>query len=262
MDRWLARVERRFGRYALPNFTYYLIGAQVIVFGLGLMHPELIQMLQLDADKVMEGQVWRLVTWLAIPMSMSPFFALFVLLWFWTIGSSLEAEWGSFKYEVYWLVGILGTTIVGFALRVPVGNGHLIGSLFLAFATLWPNYTIYLFFILPVKVKYLALLDGAFILYSVGTYHGWQKAVPLIAVANYLIFFAPTLLQLLSGASKIARRAPARWQFQKDARPVERARRCAICGITNSDPNNEFRICGCEKCKVPTEYCLAHAQNH
>ena len=262
MDRLVARLERRFGRYAIENFTYYLVAAQVIVLVLSIVQPALVDMLRLDTGLVLQGQVWRLVTWLAIPVSLSPFWALFAIYWMWMVGSALEAEWGSFKYEVYWLIGILGTTLFGFAVRVPVGNEHLVGSLFLAFATLWPDYIINVFFILPIPVKYLALVDGAYILASIGMYQGWQKVVPLIAVANYLLFFTPTLIGLLSSAQRHAADAPRRWKFHRDSRAVSRPRRCALCGITDENPATEFRICGCDKCKTPTEFCLEHAYKH
>lgn len=264
MERFLSSLERRYGRYAPGNLTYILVAIQAFVFVLNLVRPGFTDILALDADKVMHGQVWRLVTYLAIPPSDSPVWVIFALYWLYTMGTALEAEWGAFRYAFYWLVGMVGTTVFAFGLHIPATNAYLLMSLFLAFATLWPEYRLMVLFIIPVPVKWLALLDGAALLFMVGTLDGFTRVLPLIAVANYLLFFLPTLVAVLRSGALQASRARALRRFKPEEEDLRvPARRCASCGVTNADPKIEFRVCSCEKCGGrPTEFCLDHARNH
>jgi hypothetical protein len=196
-------------------------------------------------------------------VSMSPIWVLFALYWLYTRGTALEAQWGAFRYQLYWGLGALCTVIAGFALETPVDNVYLMMSLFLAFATLWPDYQILVFFILPVKVKWLALLDAAGLLAQVARLPGWEKIVPLVAVANYLLFFGRPLLDMISRQSYQAGRAREFRLFKARTEAAVRQRKCARCGLTDADPGAEFRICDCDKCGgKPTEYCLTHALDH
>jgi hypothetical protein len=132
-------------------------------------------------------------------------------------------------------------------------------SLFLAFATLWPDYELRIFLILPVRVKWLALLDAAVIAGSVGFGSGWHRLVPLAAVGNYLLFFGPTLYDKLRGFVREGGRARARFRQAAATGP----RRCAICGVSADDPDVDIRVCSCETCGGKNrDLCLAHARNH
>jgi len=264
MDRLLARLERRFGRYALDNVTWYLVGLQGFVFAVTLVKPELLEALSLDPHKVIaEHQYHRLVTWLFIPISTSPIWVLFALYFLHTMGTALEGQWGAFRYQVYWLIGAVGTLVAGFALDAPIDNRYLMMSLFLAFATLWPDYEIMLFMIVPIRVKWLAYLDAAVLLGQIGTLPGWQRIIPLVAVANYLLFFGRALLDGLGKRSAEAGRARARRRFDTRSAEGVRQRVCARCGVTSADPAVEFRVCDCERCGgKATDFCLPHALEH
>lgn len=264
MERFLNRLERRYGRYALGNLTYYLVGLQCLGFFIFMARPDLTDRLYLDVDAIRAGEYWRLFTWLAVPISTSPFWVLFALYWLYMMGTSLEAQWGAFKYQLYWLVGIFATAATAYVTHIPATNTALIMSLFLAFATLWPDYTILVFFILPVRVKWLALLDGAFILYQVALLPGWAKILPLVGIANYLLFFGGSLIGMARRGVKQSGRAR---EFQSWKRAAEEGRRgvrrCALCGITDENPSVEFRVCSCERCGgVLRDLCLEHARNH
>lgn len=264
MDRLLARLERTFGRYAIHGLTYGIIVAQAFVFIVEMTHPGFTAMLTMDRGLILHGQVWRLITYLAIPASTSPIWFLFAAYWLHLIGTSLEAHWGSFRYQIYWLVGMLLTTAVTFAFDVPATNVYLLMSLFLAFATLFPDFEIRVLLVIPVKVKWLALLDGIGILAMVGMESGLRKLVPLLAIGNYLLFFAPTLVnQVKSGAFR-AKRSGALEAYKRAAAVPEPARRvCKTCGLTDEDRSVDFRVCVCEKCGgKPTDFCLEHARNH
>src|SRR4051794_18128817 len=154
MDRLLARLEKRLGKFAIVNLTSFIVGGMGIVFFLSLARPDYQSLLQLDLHKVREGQVWRLVTYLCLPHQAWMIWALFALYWTWLIGSNLENEWGPFKFNAFYVIGMLGTTAAAAISGHAEGNFWLNSSLFLAFATVFPNYQIMLFFVLPVKVKW------------------------------------------------------------------------------------------------------------
>ncbi len=264
MDRLLARLERRFGRYAPSGLTYYLVAAQAVVFVLEMLHPGFSQTLMLSRGLVMQGQVWRLVTYLFIPPSTSVIWVLFALYWLHLIGTSLEDQWGSFRYLLYWVIGMVLTTITAFAFDLPASNVYLLMSLFLAFATLFPEYEIRIFLIIPVRVKWLALIDGAALLGMMGMAHGLERLVPVMAVGNYLLFFSGTLVRMLkSGAFRARRVGAVRAHREETDSPVKSRRVCATCGVTSDDLSIDFRVCTCEKCGgKPTDFCLKHARNH
>jgi membrane associated rhomboid family serine protease len=160
MERWLAALERRYGRHLPGNLTYWLVGLMGAMFVMDLFAPGFSEVLRLDADKVMQGQVWRLFTYLILPPSSSPIWVVFALFWLYRMGTTLESDWGAAKYVVWWVVGMICTTIAAFAFHLPGTNGYLLMALFLAYATLYPEERILVFFIIPVPIKWLALLDG------------------------------------------------------------------------------------------------------
>ncbi|MBF0492364.1 MAG: hypothetical protein HQM15_06240 [Deltaproteobacteria bacterium] len=263
MQKLLAKLERKYGRYAPANLTYYLIGIQGIVFFFEMMKPGFQSILVLNSDLILQGQYWRLITWLVIPPSRSPLFFIFALYWLYVMGTYLESHWGAFSYLLYWLVGWVGSTIVAFVLHVSLDNTYILMSLFLAFATLWPDFQLMLFFIFPVPVKWLAIVDAILILSMAAMLEGWQKLIPIAVLANYLLFFGPHLFNLLRGFSREGFRAGVRHQFKQNQKSVENEKRsCALCGVTSDDPSQEFRMCDCEKCGEPKEFCLKHVWEH
>jgi hypothetical protein len=265
VERLLARLERRFGRHAPGNLTYALVAAQVGGLVLGLAAPDKLALLSFDIDAILAGEVWRLVTWLAIPPSLSPFWALFSLYWLYLIGTSLESQWGAFKFLVYWLVGIVGTIGAAALAHAQASNTVFLMTLFLAFATLWPDYEIRVFFVLPVKVKWLAYIDAALLVQYVFARDGWAMLLPLAGVANYLLFFGTVLWDRVRGFGRRASRAGARSRMRDATADSTHAsqRRCAICGASNADPLVELRVCDCERCGgVRRDLCLPHMRNH
>ena len=264
IDRALARLERRYGRYALGNLTYFLVAAQGFGFIIALVRPDLVERMALDVERVRAGEAWRLLTWLAYPLSTSPIWVLFALYWLFTVGTSLEQHWGAFRYQVYWLLGVALSVTVALVGGVPVTPQALIMSLFLAFATVWPDYEIRVFMILPVKVKWLALLDAAFLLYVIATAHGWERLIPLVAIGNYLLFFGGTLAALVRTMVRQGARAGARSRFAAArADRVSAVRTCAVCGVTDEDRSIEFRVCDCERCGGKLRnLCITHARDH
>ena len=265
VERLLARLERRFGRYAPGNLTYGLIAAQLMGLVLGLAAPEKAQLLGFDIDLIRQGEVWRVFTWLAIPPSYSPLWALFGLYWLYFLGTSLEGEWGAFKFLVYWSCGALGTMLAASIAHAPADSTVFLMTLFLAVATLWPEQEIRVFLAIPVQLKWLGLLDGAYLIWYTLSQPGFAMLLPILAVGNYLLFFHQTLLGLVRRYGQRAGRAGARQHFRgaRDGAELPVVRRCAICGASNQDPEVEIRVCDCPKCGgARRDLCLPHARNH
>jgi hypothetical protein len=230
---------------------------------LSLAKPGFAEMLMLDPEAVRAGQYWRLFSYIFVPVTFSPLWAIFALYWLYTMGTALEAQWGAFKYQLYWLSGMVMTAGYAFAFDIPASNGYLIMSLFLAFATLWPTYEIVVFFVIPVQVRILAWLDVALLAWAVYQAYGWERLLPVLAVANYLLFFGEHLVAQLRGRAVQAARKQERRAFAAPESALPEIRRCAMCGVTSlDDPNMDFRVCTCAKHDGPTELCITHARNH
>ncbi len=267
MDRLLSRLERRFGKLAIENLPAFIVGGMGIVFVLSQVRPAFLALLALDIHAVREGQVWRLVTYLFIPQATSLFWILISLYWVYWIGSSLEAQWGSFKLNAYYLIGMLGTTVAAIITGMPQANTYLNYSLLFAFATLFPDYEIRLFLFLPIRMKWLGWLSFAFVAYEF-VQGGWGvKGAIIAALANYLLFFAGHIVYVARGSRVQMRQAARRASsVPPPAALGNNARACAICGAREVD-GTDIRVCGCEKCKEATSggtraLCLEHARNH
>ena len=193
---WLDKVERKMRWFVVPNLMMLLSGLMLAVFLLELALPEeaVSQYLWLDWNAVRAGQLWRVLSFLILPPASSPFFLLFSLYFFCLMGNGLESQWGTSKFTLFYTVGALGT-IIGSLFTGFATNQYLNLSLFLAFAAIYPNYTVMVFFILPVKVKYLALLDVLLYLYLFFQI-GWPERVALLlSLANVLLFFSPDIFR-------------------------------------------------------------------
>lgn len=260
MDRLLARLERKLGRFAIEGLIRYIVGGMAIVFVLGLVRPEFVGMLELVPQLALR-QPWRLVTFLFIPQTWSLLWVFFSLYFTWLVGSSLESEWGSFKFNVYYLLGAIGTAGAAWITGDPQGSFWLHTSLFFAFATVFPNYELFLFFILRVKVKWLALLSFVFVLFQFVQGDLGVKAAIGVALGNYLLFFSGHLVGLLRRRRLEVRQAARRASFRPAAPEPTSSRACAICGARQDD-GADIRVCSCEKCGGPRDLCLEHARNH
>lgn len=256
--KWLNNLERKYGRYAISGLMKYIVAANLAVFLLEIINPGLEANLMLIPEAVMAGQVWRLVTFILIPPATSAFWILFTLYFYFIIGMGLEQAWGSFKFNIYYLVGMIATIIVSLVGGSPATGVFINLTLFLAFASIYPNHEVLLFFILPVKVKYLGILNAVllaqqFIMGGVGI-----KLMILASLANYFIFFGKDFIELFKTQKKV-KKNKAKFKVIEMKDYVRH--RCTVCGITErDDPNMEFRYCS--KCSGHKEYCMNHLKNH
>jgi hypothetical protein len=259
MDRLLARLERRIGRFAIPHLIYYVVAGMLLVWVLAMSRPEVLDRLDLDMGAVRRGEVWRLVTFLFIPDGTS--YRVLINIYFtWWVGSSLDQHWGAFKFNVYYLIGVLGTIAVA-TLAGGQSNIWLDASLFLAFATLFPDAVILLFFILPIKVKWLGMLAAVGIGYFFVIGDWGVRGAILVSLGNYVLFFSGHWWDAWKRRGVIVRQKARRREIESDV-PVLGNRVCAICGAREAD-GTDIRVCSCEKCGgKPTALCLAHSRNH
>jgi hypothetical protein len=268
MERFLARLERKLGRFAIPNLTYVLVAGMAAVYVLSMLKPEFEKALILDVGAIKQGQVWRLFTYLFLPPSADmcglprPIVMLFALYFIWLMGTNLESEWGSFKYNMFWLVGMIGTTASALIAGGGATNQYLGATLFLAFATLFPDFQVLFMFIIPVKVKWLAIVSaiGLVVSFLGGTW--MARAAILAATGNYVLFFAGHWGSFFKERRVVVRQRARRASMAEPERPKTGGRTCAICGASEAE-GADIRVCSCEKCGgVPRTLCLPHARNH
>ncbi|MCI0411205.1 hypothetical protein L0222_00215 [bacterium] len=258
--RILDRLERRFGNSGIPNVTLVLILAQVSVYIISKPQPEILNAFHLLPGLVLQGQVWRLLSFLAVPPVTNPIFAFFFWYLFYLMGNSLEHYWGTFRYNVFLLVGYLATVAAAFLFpEAQASNGFLQGSVFLAFAFLNPDFVLYIFFILPVKIKWLALLTWLSYGYILIT-GAWNiKLLVLASICNFLLFFWTDIKdRVRTGRRHMASQSSKFANTKSEKQPFHR---CVICGITDiSHPDMDFRYC--TECAGTPGYCADHLQGH
>ena len=273
MKNLLDKMERRFGRYAIRNLTMYLLAGYAIGYLLSFTMPQLLTYFTLEPALILKGQVWRLLSWVIIPPNDNIIFVIFMMLLYYSLGNTLESYWGAFRYNVYIFSGILFTVIGAFIVNGLIGGITGFGSLystyyinmsiFLACASIMPDYQLLLYGIIPVKMKWLAILDV--VLLAVDAVQGGLiiRIVIIASLLNFIIFFFCN--RNLRGHSP--KQAVRRKKFQKQiSRPQNQyaggaKHRCAVCGRTELDDSTlEFRYCS--KCNGNYEYCQDHLFTH
>jgi len=257
---WLNKLERRLEPYAISNFTLYLVIGQTFVFLTTMLGLLDINKCLLVPYLVTHGEPWRLLTFAFIPPNTSWLFIAFALYLFYLFGTSLEQYWGALRYNLFLLTGYLLTVGLAFVTPYAIATNLFIGgAVFLAFAYLNPDFVMYIFFILPVKIKWLGLLAWVGYAWTFFT-GGWSAKFSIIAaVGNFLLFFAHDLwLSIKLGRRRMQTQAKS---FSQERGEGEPRHVCHICGKTDlSNPELDFRYCS--KCAGDQCYCPEHLRNH
>ena len=296
---WLNKLERKFGRYAVPNLIVYLIGAYSVGFVLNMVAPNILGFLNFQPYYILHGQIWRLITWILMPTDSNIIFLLIMMMFYYQLGTALERAWGTFRFNAYIIGGILLTEVGSllaygliylfmggsFAHTASTMMGQMIStsyinmSIFLAFATLYPDMQVLLYFIIPIKMKWMAAVYVVIMVLSVwDTYHAiyaytqsvstalWYAGIMLLCIVmsllNYLIFFLSTRNLSRYTPHEVHRRQQFKAQM-REPRPGSgiAKHKCAVCGRTElDDPNLQFRFCS--KCEGNYEYCQDHLFTH
>ena len=269
-------------RFGIPNLMRVIVIGNVAVYVLMLLtqanDANALSFLTFNLNALLHGEVWRLVTFVFVPAYSSPFALLISLYFYYWIGSTLERQWGTAKFNLYYISGalltvlgvVLASLITGNPYLTAAGTGYVNLSMFFAFAFLFPDTTVLLFFILPVKMKWLAYLDGALfafdIIKAIGA-HNWAGVVlPIVALLNFAVFIWPEVHYLKERAKyqnsrKTVQFRQAQQQQAKQAQQQGYRHKCAVCGRTDTDyPDLQFRYCS--KCVGYHCFCQDHIFNH
>ena len=252
----LDKLERKYRTWAIPNITLYLVFGQAFFYLAARSGKLDVSRMFLVPSLVLQGEWWRLIAFLFTPPASNLFFIFFALYLFYLMGSALENHWGAFRYNLFLLTGYMLTIGVTFLTpdRVAV-NTFLGGSVFLAFSALFPDFQLYLFFLLPVRIKWLALL--AWISYGWSFVSGGisTKLLVLASIGNVLLFFGRDILwKIRTGKRKMA------FQAKSVAGVRDAFHRCAVCGKTDqTHPDMDFRYC--PDCNG-LGYCMDHIKDH
>lgn len=211
-------LERKLRRWCISDLMKYIAIGQGLVYILMYIWPTLGNIVYanivLVRDGLLHGQIWRLLTFVFVPPVSSPIFTLFALYFYYMIGSGLERRWGKVKFNLYYGVGILcawaACLLTGYA-----NTTYLNLSLFLAYAAIFPNEEVYLFGILPLKMKYLALVDVLIYLQQFITGGASIRVTILLSLLNVILFLGGDLLHTLRRESQYWR---TRYNFRKAMR--------------------------------------------
>lgn len=294
--KWFLKLERKFGRYAIRNLMRYMVAISLAGTLIGLINPGFYHnYLSLNMYAVLHGQVWRLVTFLLYPsVSMSGailiemvFYGLMLYVYYW-IGSVLERVWGSFRFNAFYFTGILLSVLaaviyyfvlirandsflapqIGYELAMYIDLGNLNLSMFLVFAFLFPDTQFLLYFIVPVKAKWLGYLYLAFNVYEIVTcfqsrdFRNIMEMLLIVAaLIDFVIFYI--IARNPQGLAATVKQRKRRVVYKNTAKKAGAGPRhkCAICGRTEVDsPQLEFRYCS--KCEGNYEYCSEHLFTH
>ena len=264
MNKFLNSLERKIGKYAIRNLSLYIIIAYIIGYILALTGS--VEFISLNPYYITQGQIWRIITWIIVPPSSLDIFTIIMLYFFYSIGTALERTWGAFRYNVYIFSGIVFTVLGAVLLYVistaggldGVSAGYLVSrgfstyyinlSIFLAFAATYPNIQVLLFFVIPVKVKWLAYIDAAILLYQFATSGSAGRIAIVMSLLNFLVFFFTTRDFKRVSPSEIYRRRAYRKAANSSSHGTATSggrtitkHKCAICGRTEEDgPDHLF----------------------
>lgn len=274
---FLNKLERKYGRYAIQNLPMIMVVLYVAGYVIDLFFPSALSHFQLEPYDILHGQIWRLVTWVIIPPSSLDIFTIIMLYFYFSLGRTLEQTWGAFRFNLYIFSGMFFTAAGAFILYGALyamtgsqvyGIGNFFStyyinmSIFLAFALTYPDLQVMLYFLIPIRIKWMGLLYGILILADL-VRGNWASRVAIIAsLFNFIIFY------LISG--RLDRFSPhqvhRRQTYKKKVKQVQprggiTKHKCAICGRTEQDGDDlEFRFCS--KCDGNYEYCQDHLFTH
>ena len=263
----------RHPNFGIPNLMRYIVIASAAFWLINAVYrpsmgPTFLYYLQFDPALILRGQIWRIISFIFIPPStgLLAFIAFYFYYW---IGSTLENQWGTGQFTIYFFTGVILTVLYGFVIYFVTGRSVVLSStyiylsMFFSFAAMFPDMQVLFMFIIPVKMKYLALVDAAFFLLSVFTTPFPENLLPVVAVLNFLIFCGGELKNLLP-----RRQSKSTINFKRESARIRReesqklyTHKCAVCGRTDADyPNLEFRYCS--RCVGYHCFCADHINNH
>ena len=266
-------LRRRFERFCLknrnrgiPNLMLYIAIGNLIVYVLSVIDPSNVvyRYLCFSRSSILHGQVWRLVTYIFTYLldtsGWSFFLAAVSLFCYYQFGKILESYWGVFRFNLYYLAGVVLTDLAAIVLGSGADATALNLSLFLAVATIAPEARVLLFFVIPIKMKYLSIIYILIIVYYFINESFMGRVNIVMSLVSFVIFYLSTKNIRRFSPKQMKRRRNYNKQV-KAARQQNVSHRCVICGRTDKDyPDLQFRYCS--KCTGNKEYCQDHLFTH
>ena len=286
----MSNFEKKFGKYAIKNISLVLILFYACGYLINWINPVMFNYLTLNPYAILfKGQIWRLITWLIIPPENFSFFTLIMLYFYYSIGTTLERTWGTYRYNLYLFLGIIFTAVGAFAmmgfvylfqkdilfamgaenyfavLSTMFSTYYVNMSIFLAFAATFPDMQVLLFFFIPIKVKILGIIYGVLLVYEfiAGVGNKYLNAANRFVIGasllNFIVFFLTSRNMIHMSPKQVKRRQEFKREVKQSAKITRH--KCAICGRTEeTNPELEFRFCS--KCDGNYENCKDHLFTH
>ena len=271
MGKWIDKFCRKHPDFGIPNLMTVLVAGTAVVFLLDQFSGYTASMLVFfHRGAILQGQVWRLITFVFQPVGSNILTVALSLYFYWWIGSSLEQEWGTARFSSFYLLGVVFNIIFGL-IAGTTSVTYLNLSMLFAFAALYPEMRVLLFFFIPIKIKWLAWADA--LLFALGCISSLLRldfvgaVLPLVSILNFFLFFWDDFVEAFAYRRR-------RFQHQHSAQTVNFKKavknayqqkgylhKCAVCGKTDTDyPDMEFRYCS--KCEGYYCYCMEHINDH
>ena len=268
---FLDKLEKKFGHLAIRGLSRYLIVFYIVgaILSISIRFTQFdfyTSFLALNPYMILRGQVWRLITFLMATPTTSLIFMLLVLLCYYNICRELEYIWGDFKFNLYILTGALGTILASFILffitkspYIYMDTFYLNLSLMLAYIASFPEARFYFYGIIPIKAKWLGILEGVFLAINF-VFGGIVTRVAIfVSLMNFLLFFLGTRRYHKYSPKQMKRKNSYIREVRTSSNMTRH--RCHVCGRSElDDPNLEFRYCS--KCEGNYEYCSEHLYTH
>ena len=191
------KLERRFGKYAVPNLMKYICVSYVVGYLIQMFNPLLyFYYLDLDAEAILHGHIWRIITFIFYPPSTSFLWMIVALFVYYSLGMTLERVWGTFKYNFFYFTGVILLVLAAILIYLVTGYSvqlyptYMTFSIFLAYALTFPDTTFLLYFIIPIKAKWLAIAEVVlYLFYFVALPGLGNKVAILTSLLNVALFF-------------------------------------------------------------------------
>ena len=264
----------------IPNLMLYIVLGSAVVYVMSQMSGNylLYNLLCFDRTAILHGQIWRLITYPLTYSAGNLLLTAVSLLCYYSLGRTMENIWGTLKFNLFYLTGVLMMDVFCMIFGGRASVTYLNLSLFLSYATLYPDANFLLFFIIPIRAWVFALFDLVLVLVDLVSVPFPYNLFSVISLANYFLFFGKDVLNVIPLSWRAnARRAVHHKPKQKQAKVIQfdtgsyeafhaapqapYTHRCTVCGRTDvSNPELEFRYCS--RCKGYYCYCQDHINNH
>ncbi len=264
----------------IPNLMLYIVLGTALVYLMSAIAGNyvLYYWLYFDRSLILQGQIWRLITYPLTYNASNILLTAIALFCYYSLGRAMENVWGTLKFNLFYLTGVVMMDVYCLIFGGTASVTYLNLSLFLSYATLYPDAHFLLFFIIPIKAWIFALIDLVIVVIDLFINPFPYNLFSVISLANYFLFFGKDVLNVIplswrTNAQRLFRKKPKQgqakvihfdagsYQASHSSTKAPYTHRCTVCGRTDiSNPELEFRYCS--RCKGYYCYCEDHINNH